>query len=201
MKNNIPWLLIGLRGLLGFVMIACSYFHVPNYNTIAISLLTIGLISDIFDGIIARKLGISTPFMRRMDSSTDQLFFLCVALATYVQCAGFFKNNAVMLVLLFGAEALIYLVCYVKFRKEIATHSLGAKLWTLILFATLVEVMVHCRATYLFYACFWVGIITRLEIMAIIFTLKEWTNDVPTIWHAVQLRNGKRIQRNKYFNG
>jgi phosphatidylglycerophosphate synthase len=201
MKYKIPITLIYLRFFLGFIIIAFSYYHINNYATIAIVLLSIGLLSDVFDGIIARKLNISSEKLRRLDSTIDQIFFICVGIATYIQCPQFFKANATKLIVLLSSEALIYIVCFVKFKKEIATHSIGAKLWTLILFSTLIEVMVHCQSTILFQLCFWVGVFTRAEIVGIILLLKNWTNDVPSIYHAYQLRSGKSIKRNKLFNG
>jgi phosphatidylglycerophosphate synthase len=201
MKYKIPITLIYLRLLLGFIIIACSYYKVNNYAVIVIILLSVGLLSDIFDGIIARKLNISTQQLRRLDSTIDQVFFICVGIATYIQCPQFFKEDATKLIVLLSSEALIYIVCFIKFKKEIATHTIGAKFWTLVLFATLVEVIIHCQSNILFQLCFWVGIVTRLEIIAIIFTIKNWTNDVPSIYHAWQLRQGKAIKRNKIFNG
>lgn len=96
---------------------------------------------------------------------------------------------------------MIYLMSYLKFKKEVATHSIGAKIWTLTLFAALIEITVHCRSVVLFELCLWLGVATRLEIAAIVFTLKKWTNDAPTIYYAVKLRQGKEIKRNKLFNG
>jgi hypothetical protein len=98
-------------------------------------------------------------------------------------------------------EALTYLISFLKFRKEIATHTIGAKIWTLLLFATLIQIILQCESSVLFEFCFWVGLATRLEIIAIILTLKEWANDVPTVYHSVRLRQGKAIKRNKIFNG
>jgi phosphatidylglycerophosphate synthase len=201
LKFKIPIALIYLRFILGFVIIACSYYHINNYGVVAILLLSIGLLSDIFDGIIARKLNISTQKLRRLDSTIDQIFFICVGVATYIQCPQFFKENGTKLIILLSSEAIIYIVCFIKFKKEIATHSIGAKFWTLILFAILIEVMLHCKSGFLFQLCFWVGVITRAEIVGIILLLKNWTNDVPTIYHALQLRKGKTIKRNKLFNG
>ena len=182
--KNIPIALIYSRLIIGFFIILLSIFHVNNYSVLAITFLSIGLLTDIFDGIIARKLNISSEKLRRLDSSIDQLFFISVAIATYIQCPVFFKFNIVKVAILMGAEVLIYSVSYLKFKKEIATHSIGAKVWTLILFATLIEIILHCQSVVLFEFCLWIGLATRLEILAIVFTLKKWTNDVPTIYHA-----------------
>ncbi len=199
--KNAPLILIYSRLLIGFGIIILSSLQVDHYPFLAISLLTIGLLMDVFDGIIARKLNVSSEKLRRLDSGIDQAFFISIAIATYIQCPDFFKLNLIKLIILFGAEALTYLVSYIKFKKEIATHSIGAKIWTLVLFATLVEIMAHCKSEVLFECCLWIGLLTRLEILAIVLTLKKWTNDVPTIYHAVKLRQGKEIKRNKLFNG
>lgn len=58
-RNFIPYHLIFLRLIIGFVMILLSYYNVANYAFISIVLLSVGLVSDIFDGIIARKLKVS----------------------------------------------------------------------------------------------------------------------------------------------
>lgn len=171
--KNIPLILIYSRLFIGFGIIILSVLHINNYAFLSISLLTIGLLTDVFDGIIARKLNISSEKLRRLDSGIDQVFFISVAIATYIQCPDFFKLNLLKLIVLFSAEALIYLVSYIKFKKEIATHSIGAKIWTLILFATLVEIMVHCKSVVLFELCLWIGLLTRLEILAIILILKN----------------------------
>jgi phosphatidylglycerophosphate synthase len=200
-KNKIPITLIYSRLVIGISIIFLSVKHVDNYKFIAILGLSIGLLTDVFDGIIARKLGISTEKLRRLDSNIDQIFYISFAIATYIQCADFFKSNAVLLIILFSFEGLTYLICYLKFKKEIATHSIGAKIWSLFLFATLIQLIYQCQSVILFQFCFWIGILTRLDIIAILLILKKWTNDVPTFYHAIQLKNGKEIKRNKLFNG
>ena len=201
MKPIIPKALIFSRLVIGITLIVLSSLHVENYKTIAVILFTVGLLTDIFDGIIARQLGISTQNLRRLDSSIDQIFFVSVAVATYIQCSAFFSANAVKLTILLGVEALTYLISFIKFRKEIATHSIGAKIWTLLLFATLIQIILQCQSSGLFNICFWIGLLTRLEIIAIILILKKWTNDVPSFYHSIKLRQNKEIKRNKLFNG
>lgn len=201
MKFFIPKALIICRLLIGFALIILSIMQITGYSAVAVTLLTIGLLTDIFDGIIARRLHISTQGLRRLDSSVDQIFFICVAIATYIQCPLFFSDNATKLVVLFSMEALTYLASFIKFKKEIATHTIGAKVWTLLLVATLIQIMLQCQSSILFTICFWTGMVTRLEIVLIIIVLKQWANDVPSLYHAVQLRNNKEIKRHPLFNG
>jgi phosphatidylglycerophosphate synthase len=201
MKNRIPLLLIYSRLVIGFVIILLSSIHTGGYSTVAIVLLSVGFLTDIFDGIIARQLNISTPNLRRLDSAVDVVFFFSVSAATYIQCPDFFSSNATRLAILLGAEVLTYIVSYVKFKKDIATHSIGAKIWAMIIVATLIQVILQCQSELLFEICFWTGILTRVEIIAIIMALKTWTNDVPSFYHSLRLRRNKEIKRNKLFNG
>lgn len=199
--RKLPIALIYIRLSIGLAIPLLSLNHVEHYAYIAITLLCIGLLTDVFDGIIARKMGVSTQKLRRLDSTVDQLFYLSFAGATYIQHPGFFKANALALLVLISTEALAYLICFIKFRKEVATHSIGAKCWTIILFATLVQLILHGQSNLLFACCFWLGVATRIEISIMLLILKKWANDVPTVYHALRLRQGKSIKRHKLFNG
>ncbi|MGV0923862.1 CDP-alcohol phosphatidyltransferase family protein [Empedobacter tilapiae] len=201
MKNHIPKILIFSRLIIGFIILLLCFYQRNNYKEIIVLLLTVGLLTDIFDGMIARKLNISTQILRRLDSTIDQIFFICVIISSYIICPKFYEENLILLSILIGTELLTYSVSFIKFKKEIATHSIGAKFWTLILFATLIQIILNCESKTLFLICFWVGIITRIEIVLIILTLKKWTNDVPSLFHAIKLRRGLPIKRNKLFNG
>ncbi|OMP75378.1 hypothetical protein BW716_30565 [[Flexibacter] sp. ATCC 35208] len=61
--------------------------------------------------------------------------------------------------------------------------------------------MLSCNAGILFQCCFYFGLATRLEIILILFIIRNWYNDVPTVYHAVLLRKGREIKRNRLFNG
>lgn len=201
MKNRIPVGLIFSRLIIGLVIVCLSLIHGGHVKVLIVVLLIAGLLTDILDGIIARRLQLSTQKLRRLDSTVDQIFFICVTIASYIQCSHFFTTNAYELIILIAFECLTYVTSFIKFKKEIATHSIGAKIWTLLLVVTLIQIILQCQSTVLFAICFWFGLLTRLEIIAIILTLKKWTNDVPTIFHAIQLRQGKEIKRHKLFNG
>jgi CDP-diacylglycerol--glycerol-3-phosphate 3-phosphatidyltransferase len=136
-----------------------------------------------------------------MDSSIDQAFWICCLIGAWMICPEFFKANSVKLLIILIVEALTYFVSYLRFRKEVATHAFMSKVWTLTIMAAIIQVILICNSSVLFNLCFYVGIISRLEIIAILFILKSWTNDVPSIYHAVLIRQGKEIKRHKLLNG
>ncbi len=197
----IPKALIWSRLGIGILILLLTLLDASLSKGLTIALFSIGFASDIFDGIIARRLNVSTVHLRRLDSVVDQAFWLMIATSLFIQYKPFFVDNSVKMFLLVGIEAMTYLVCYVRFRKEVATHAISSKVWVLLLFATLIQVMRIGDSNVLFEICFYVGMITRLEIIVILLLLRNWTNDVPSVFHAMRLRRGAEIRRNKWFNG
>jgi CDP-diacylglycerol--glycerol-3-phosphate 3-phosphatidyltransferase len=174
---------------------------VGHFAAWAVGLLTLGLLTDVFDGIVARRLGVSTEKLRRLDSAVDQAFWALVLVATYLACPSFFARHAAQLWALLALEGFTYAVSYLRFGKEIATHSWGAKAWVLASFAALVQIITTCDSQVLFTASLCLGVASRLEIVAILLLLRRWTNDVPTCYHAWLLRQNKPIRRHKLLNG
>lgn len=199
--EKVPIALIYSRLVLGFAVILISYYQPDYYRKIIVGIIIWAILSDIFDGIIARKLNISSERLRRLDSSIDQFFWICTLGSVFYLCPDFFRSNDIKLYLILALEGLTYLISFIRFKKEVATHAILSKLWTLTIMATLIQIVLSCHSVILFNMCFYVGIVTRLEIIAILFILKKWTNDVPTCYHAILLRQGKEIKRNALFNG
>lgn len=191
--KTLPLILIWSRLALGFLILGGSLYAVPYWRIYAIAGLLLGLLTDVFDGIIARRQGVATERLRRLDSAVDLVFFLAIGLALAVQSLGFFREHAFEIGALLGAEALTYVVGFLKFRKEMALHTWGAKIWSLLLVATLAQLILQGRAPVLFPLCFWVGMATRGEMLLIILVLKTWAHDVPHLGAALQLRMGKGV--------
>lgn len=198
--KNIPLALIYFRLVCGIVILALSFSGTTYYKIITTTLFSLGLLSDIFDGIIARRLRVATQKLRRLDSLVDQLFFAFVALALFNKSPEFFTHNAAKIIILVSSESVAYLLCWLKFRKEVATHAIASKLWALILFATLCQLVATGNSTFLFTCCFYLGVLTRLEIIGIILVLRRWAHDVPSIYHAYLIRRGLPVARHSLFN-
>ena len=201
MMHKIPVSLIYSRLVLGLLIIILAGFHISYYKAIIITFVAIGLLTDIFDGIIARKLNISTIKLRRLDSNVDMFFWIAIVTASYLISPAFYKANYIKLTILIGFEAICYAISFIRFKKEVATHALSAKLWALLLFATLIQLIATNHTVVLFNICFYWGIISRLEIIAMLLVIRQWTNDIPTIYHAFKIRKNKPIKRYKLFNG
>ncbi|MBO2011643.1 CDP-alcohol phosphatidyltransferase family protein [Hymenobacter negativus] len=198
--RHLPFALICSRLVIGLALVLLAWVGVAHFAALAVMLITVGLLTDIFDGIIARQLGVSSEKLRRLDSTVDQFFWAAVVGAAYLACPGFFVRHAAQLLTLLALEGFTYAVCFLRFRKEIATHSWAAKAWVLVSFAALIQLVSTCDSRLLFAASFYLGVLSRLEIVGILLLLRKWTSDVPTCYHALRLRRNKPIKHHKLFN-
>jgi CDP-diacylglycerol--glycerol-3-phosphate 3-phosphatidyltransferase len=75
--KTIPYILIALRFILAPVILF-GLFPRRRSWFLMLTLMYFGLLTDIFDGIIARKVGVSSEKLRRLDSQTDLVFLAFV---------------------------------------------------------------------------------------------------------------------------
>lgn len=186
--EKLPFLLIYSRLGMALVIALVALSGLPHAPVWIVILMALGLMTDILDGVIARKTGVATPRLRVWDSNVDQFFWLVVMGCIFIPHFGFIKSHYLPLVIIAGLEALAYLVSFVKYRRTVATHSWLARLWTLTLFAFLVDLSLHGQSNFWFKSCALLGIISRLEILLILFLLKEWTTDVPSVLSLVKVK-------------
>jgi len=200
-RENIPFLLVYSRLSIGPIMILLSFYFGKSESLLVFILMFIGLLSDIFDGIIARKLEVATEKLRRADSNVDLVFWICTGIATYLMWPLVIMAKIEFIVLLFMLEGMCYTVSIIKFRKSPCTHSYMAKFWGIMLFFSLSYLIIFGEAGLLFSVCVAIGIIADIEVILITLTLEEWTYDIPSVYHAVKIRRGLEIKRYKLFNG
>src|SRR5262249_47494534 len=75
-SRSAPLTLTGLRLLLAPAVVWLAYPW-PS-RPASVGCRTAGLLSDVFDGVLARRLGVATAALRRLDSAADVVFYLAV---------------------------------------------------------------------------------------------------------------------------
>ena len=201
MKAKSPLLLLIFRLLLGPILIVLTYKYGNSIKTELVILIFLGLLSDIFDGIIARKMNVSSEKFRRMDSQTDLVFWLCVSWCAWVLHPEIIKNNLFAISILIVMEVLTYVFSIAKFGKETCTHALLSKLWGLTLLVAFISIIGFGYGGICLYLAILFGIIGHLDVYLIIYFLPKWEHDVPSSYHAYLIKKGVSIKRNKLFNG
>jgi phosphatidylglycerophosphate synthase len=182
-----PLFLTLLRATLAPVLVYLARYA-PHPEWFAACLVT-ALLSDIFDGVIARRLGVATPTLRRLDSIADSVFYVAAIYAVWMLKPEVILGHAVSLTLLLVLEAGRYAFDFWKFKREASYHMWSSKLWGLALFAAFFLVLVLDHSEPWVAVAIWLGILADCEGLLISFVLPRWKNDVPTIFHALRIRN------------
>ncbi len=198
--KTIPYLLISLRFLSAIIILYLGYFAGEKPRTMILVLMYFGLLTDIFDGIIARKVGVSSEKLRRLDSQTDLVFWLSIGFATYWLNPEIIQNHWKSISLIFGMEALCYIISFWKFGKETCTHAWLSKFWGLSLLLTFTFLIGFSTANWTFYLCLILGLISHIDVILIILILPKWQFDVPSSYHAWKIRQGKSIKKSVLLN-
>ena len=198
---DIPKVLILFRLLLAPIILSLAYFTGEKSKLYIIIFMYLGLISDIFDGIIARKTNSSTVNLRRMDSQTDMIFWLSIGLSTWLLYPKLISANAYVIWTIIFLEITCYLISILKFKKESAHHNFLSKLWGISLLISFTSLIGFNYAGIAFQITIFFGMISHIDRILITLILPKWTSDIPTAYHAYLIRKGVEIKRNKYLNG
>lgn len=199
--KNIPLLLIGFRFLLAPVMILLTYMYHDAARGVLVILLLLGILSDVFDGIIARKMGVSSEKLRRMDSQTDLVFWVSAGWCVWLLNPEIVIHNKYAVIMIFVMEGLTYLFSILKFGKETCTHAFLSKLWGITLFMAFVSIIGFGQAGWAFALAIVFALISHIDVYLIILFLPKWTHDVPSCYHAWLIRKGRSFKKNRMLNG
>lgn len=149
------------------------------------------LMSDLFDGIAARRLGVSRPWLRRYDSATDVVFYLSILTAVWILREPIVREYARGIGVILVLELVCNAVSLAKNRALPATHSYAAKVWAPMLALTFAVVLGWGEAFPLLEITIGYGILVDLEVIAIILLTPGAAVDVPTVAHAWRRRKSK----------
>lgn len=198
--KNIPYILILSRFISAFVILYLGYFVGESARKYILTLMYFGLFTDIFDGIIARKAGVSSEKLRRLDSQTDLVFWLSLGFAAYFLNPDLIINEWRSILLIFIMEAMCYAVSIWKFEKETCTHALLSKMWGLSLLLAFTYLIGFHKAGWTFNLAVALGLVSHLDVILIILFLPKWQYDVPSCYHALKIRHGKQRKKTVFFN-
>jgi len=185
-KQSVPWAMAAGRAALGPILIAGQE---SGWNGAVLALIVItALLSDIFDGILARRWSCDTPAVRLFDSMADTLFYLCVAAALWIGQPTVLTHYAALLIPLLALEAMRFGLDLAKFGKPASYHSYLAKAWGLVMAVGVVAVFWLQRANLILTVAMALGILCNLDGLAMSLMLPAWRKDVKTLSEAWRLR-------------
>ena len=148
----------------------------------------IAFLSDIFDGVIARRLGVSTASLRRADSWADVCLYLCVSAAAWLLYPDEIKACWLPLSLVVALQGVWWVVNLAKYGQPASYHTYSAKLWGMMLCVATIALFGFNYGGITLILVGVVGIVHTVEEIAMTLILPRWTHDVLSIVHALQLR-------------
>lgn len=185
-KEQIPWALSGIRAALGPILIAGA---ACNWSGLALAAMVLSAgLSDIYDGVLARRWHCDTAAVRLFDTLSDTFFYLCAGVALWLARPDIFQRNGYLLLVVAAMEAFHFGFDFAKFGKPASYHSLLAKSWGVVLVIALMAALATPYGITLFTIALIVGIACKMEGLAISFLLDAWTRDVRTLRAALALR-------------
>lgn len=184
--NKLPLALVCLRVLLAPVMVALAAYW-PASRAFAICLIA-AFLSDYFDGVVARRLGVATPGLRRLDSFADTIFCLSALAAVWMLHPTMIQTVALPLTILFALEIGRYILDFFKFHREASYHMWGSKLWGLSLFLAFFMLLGVGQAVPWVAVAVVLGIVSDVEGLCISLVLPVWRHDVPSVVHAWRIK-------------
>lgn len=186
MLNSISYILIVIRFILGPLLFLDAY----DGDTGAWFLigLVFGFLSDIFDGLIARRQHNVTAQLREMDGRVDVWFFIWIAASAWKTHPETIVAYRIPLLAVLGLQVLAWMIDWVKYRRFSNYHAYSAKAFGLSIFATTVLWFSYKPVNILMWCVIVFGLVCMLEEIAITLLLPRWMYDVPSIFHAIRIR-------------
>jgi CDP-diacylglycerol--glycerol-3-phosphate 3-phosphatidyltransferase len=195
----IPFSLVIFRLLLAPVMIVWTC-QTHKSGWFLLTCLWTGMISDIFDGIIARKLDIADDRLRKWDAQVDVFFWLAAGVCIWILNGQLLREHLCWIIGLFVLEPVSDLINFFKFGKSGCAHNWLSKLWGIILVITFSFLLTGEEPVVLFRICLLLGIISQIDRIIISSLLPKPECDIPSCYHAYLRKKGKTFKRYKLFN-
>ncbi|VEP13874.1 CDP-diacylglycerol--glycerol-3-phosphate 3-phosphatidyltransferase [Hyella patelloides LEGE 07179] len=183
--TKIPSILVGLRFAISPLLVLdaldgqTTIWFIVGY--------IIAVISDIFDGIIARRLKVSTVKLRQADSWADICLYLCVAISVWLIYPQTVLDFQIPLFLAILAQLTLFTVSLIKFKKFPSFHTYTAKIWGITLLIATVALFGFDYTKTLWLAIL-LCLINSIEEIIMTLLLPEWQCDLLSIFHAINLR-------------
>jgi phosphatidylglycerophosphate synthase len=185
-KHPLPALLVSFRAALGPGTILAGWFSRRGW--ILVAFIALALLSDIFDGVLARRWGTDTEVLRRWDTRADTFFYACVLAAIVVRYPQAVERRWLLLAALVTAEVIQHVFAIVRYGRHASYHSILSKIWGLLLAAATMALLGWGLDNWLLDLAVAFGILCSVQGLAMTLLLPVWRRDVPTLWHAWKLR-------------
>ncbi len=192
-KLKLPVFLISVRFALGPGMMVFGFFS-PR-GALLIACIGLALLSDIFDGVLARRWHLDTETLRRWDTRADTFFYACVLFVAMLRYPSAFERRWILLAGLGIAEAAQHIFAAIKYGRHASYHSVLSKIWGLMMATAMCALLGFGLDNWFLDLTLAWGILCNVQGLAMSLMLPTWHKDVPTLFHAARIRRQDVVMR------
>ncbi len=184
-RTLIPYSLVGFRLLLG-PCFWIGYWRGEDERLFA-GMLLAGIVSDVFDGVLARRWKTSSPGLRRLDSNVDTVFYGCATLVAVLLHTAYLRQWWTGLLIMFLFLIAQNVVNGFRYRQQPAYHMWSGKLWSVMIVIALASLFLGHPSDWALDAVVALGIWNSIEGIVASLVLPKPMTDIPTMFHAIRL--------------
>jgi len=188
-KHRLPAILVSFRAALGLGLVAFN-FAIHN-NLIFAGAIAAAMLSDVYDGVLARRWQVDTEDLRRWDTRADTLFYLCVFIVAVMRYPAAFQDRWLIIAALITAEVIQHVFAALKYGRHASYHSIMSKIWGLMMAAAMIALLgFGVNNWWMDMTIIW-GICCNVQGLLMTLLLPTLHRDVPTLFHAWRLHVAK----------
>lgn len=185
---NIPNILSSLRLAAVPVLLVLA---VEGHGRAFLILYVCALLTDLFDGYLARRLHQESELGAKLDSWGDFALYMATPVCAWLLWPELIRREAPYVLAVVCSFALPVLAGFLRYRRLTSYHTWGAKLSAVLMGASTLLLFAGGPAWPFRFSTV-VLVITQIEEISITAVLSEWRSNVPTLWHAWRLMKGSR---------
>lgn len=189
----LPVALVVIRFFLGPAVFWMAHAGMPRPWIFAA--VAVASLSDLLDGIIARRLKVVTERLRVADSWTDTWYYVWVAATVWQLRPDVVYDYRFPLLSVLALQLLCWAIDLLKYRRFATYHAYTAKAWGFALFFATAALLAFDVVGPFMWLAILMGWVSLIEGIAITLVLPTWTHDVLSVWHAWRLREAHASAR------
>lgn len=187
LKELIPWSMVLLRASLA-LLVPYAAWRIAEPQPLLGCLIAAGFLSDVYDGILARRWGTATDALRLADSVADIFFYLGVLAAILLRHGPVLRHRLGLLLAVLALDVGRMLFEFARFRRIASYHAYSAKAWGILLAAAALALLCFDGAYWLTTLALAWGLVCDTEGLVMSILLPRWVRDVKSLAHALKLR-------------
>ena len=182
MVLSTPEVLVAFRAVCApaIFVLACYGFPGPLLAAVLLA----AFLSDVFDGVIARRMGCATDGLRHADTLVDTVFYVAAAVSMWVAVPLAFEDATLPVALLIAIHVSRKTFELAKFGRIASYHMWSSKALGVLLLTAMTTVFLTGRPSVLVLAALWFAVANELEGFFASAILPAWQADVPSLVHA-----------------